>query len=315
MNRYTLPINKQPSGLLLSGWLFAFLPLLGILIFSCTKEESKHQTTLFLKTGTLYTHPEAYIPVGGKIQIGVLASGGGVPLTYIRIVRISGNDTVVQVDRGIYAGTAGFDADYSFSKDTSAKEVWEVLVMNSDRVKSTQTLIINRGDGVLYGDITHISSVQIGFQDNTTYAHFLDLDQGIAYSAPNLAGHEAEIDILGYYYVTSGLPSPSLTCPGYTAANGFYPELSGWPVKNTTLFDYKSTDNNLITIEQFDAAVNDSLLVTAYKPDKVSGNCKYCYTGKVIPFKTQEGKYGLIKVLMADQLNGGSMEMEIKIQK
>lgn len=315
MNRLTLSNNKQPSGFAMSGWLFAFYLFLVFAVSSCKEEDSQHKTTLFLKTGALYTNPEAYIPVGGKIQIGVLASGSGVPLTYIRITRFSGNDTLVQVDRGIYSGTSGFDTDYTFSKDTSAREVWEVMVMNSDRVKSTQTIVFNRGDGVLYGDITHIPSVQIGFQENTTYSHFLDLNLGLTYSASQLSGHEAEIDIMGYYYVTSGLPSPSLTCPGYTAANGYYPELSGWPVKNTTLFDYKSTDNNLISIEQFDAATNDSLLVSAYKPDKVSGNCKYCYTGKVIPFKTQEGKYGLIKVLKADQLNEGSMEIEIKIQK
>jgi hypothetical protein len=47
----------------------------------------------------------------------------------------------------------------------------------------------------------------------------------------------------------------------------------------------------------------------------VSGNCKYCYTGKIIPFKTQEGKYGLIKVLHADEVSTGYMELEIKVQE
>lgn len=70
-----------------------------------------------------------------------------------------------------------------------------------------------------------------------------------------------------------------------------------------------------MTISQFDAAMNDSLLVTAFKPDKVSGNCKYGYTGKVIPFKTQEGKYGMIKVIHADEKEDGIMEIAVKIQK
>jgi hypothetical protein len=91
--------------------------------------------------------------------------------------------------------------------------------------------------------------------------------------------------------------------------------MSGWPVKNSILYDYQTSDNNLVTTDQFDSALNDSLLVSAYKPDKVSGNCKYGYTGKVIPFKTQEGKYGMIKVLQADEREDGTMEIAVKIQK
>ena len=91
--------------------------------------------------------------------------------------------------------------------------------------------------------------------------------------------------------------------------------MSTWKVKKTTLYDYRSSDNNLVTSAQFDDAKNDSLLVTAYKPEKVSGNCKFGYTGKVIPFKTNEGKYGLIKVIHADEKEDGVIEIAIKVQK
>jgi hypothetical protein len=39
------------------------------------------------------------------------------------------------------------------------------------------------------------------------------------------------------------------------------------------------------------------------------------YTGKVVPFKTQEGKYGLVKVVHADQKDDGSIQISIKVQK
>jgi hypothetical protein len=187
--------------------------------------------------------------------------------------------------------------------------------MNADRDTISASLSFFRGEGTSYGDIYHVPSLVIGMQDNASYGHYLDVDNALVYSNNDVAGHDPDIDILAYYYVTSGLPSPSLTCPGYTAASGYYPILNNWTVKNTTLYDYKSTDNNLVSVEQFDAALNDSLLVNAYKADKVSGNCKYCYTGKVIPFKTDAGKYGLIKVIRTDHTTDGSMEIAVKVQK
>ena len=88
-----------------------------------------------------------------------------------------------------------------------------------------------------------------------------------------------------------------------------------WTVRNSTTYDYKTSDNDLVSVEQFDSAENDSLLVAGYKPQNVSGLCKYCYTGKVIPFKTAGGKYGLIKVIKADEQEGGSMQIAVKIQR
>jgi hypothetical protein len=309
-------VSKKPHNPLKGVWLFViFLMVCSFLFCSCTKDESLSQANLILKTGTLYTPNGASIPVGGKIQIGVLASGAGVPLTYIRIDRISGNDTLTQLDRGIYAGSEGLDADYSFSKDTSAVEIWRIMVMNADRDTAVKTLLVLRGSGTAYGPINSFSSIKFGMQSNITIGHFVDIHTGNVFDGTSVAGHEGEIDVIAYYYITSGLSSPTFTCPGYTAAVGYYPQLGNWLVKNNILYDYQTSDNNLVSISQFDAALNDSLLVTTFKPDKVSGNCKYGYTGKVIPFKTQEGKYGMIKVIHADEKDDGIMEIAVKIQK
>jgi len=295
-------------------WFFVSLSFI-LMFSSCTKDDSVSKTFLLLKSGTAYTADGADIPQGGTIRIGVLASGAGAPLTYIRIDRIEGNDTVVQYDRGIYCGQEGLDLDLTFSKSSAEAETWLVTVMNADRVTASQSLTIYKAEGTAYGPISYYPSVTVGFQNNQNRDQFLDLDGGLTYNQSTVAGHEAEIDFLGYFYITSGKPSPSFTCPGYTATVAYYPILLNWTAKNATLYDYYSVDNNLITTSEFDAAVNDSLLVSAYQGAKVSGNCKYCYAGKVVPFKTQAGKYGLIKVIRADESAEGSVEMAIKIQK
>lgn len=296
-------------------WLLAFLFGSFWMLNSCSEKRDISNSNLILKTGVIYASDGSFIAQGGKIRIGLLASGGGVPLTYVKIERKTLSGTSVEVDKGLYADEGGYDEDFVFSKDSSAIETWVITVMNADRDTAIKQMKIYKAAGSAYGDIHFHASLNIGFQDNDQLGHFLDADEGVVYDDAGIQGHEGKIDVLGYYYVTSGLPSPSLTCPGYTAAIGFYPGLGVWPVRQNILYDYASTDNNLVTEEQFDGAVNDSLLVSAYKPAKVSGNCKYCYTGKIIPFKTQEGKYGLIKVIRADQMEDGSMEVAIKVQK
>jgi len=308
--------SKKPHCLSKGVWFFLVsLILLNTTFYSCTKDEDTAKASLILKTGIAYTQNGAYISVGGPIKIGVLASGAGSPLTYIRIDRISVHDTLTQVDRGIYIGSEGLDANYSFSKDTSSIEHWIVLVMNADRDNAIQKLTFYKGSGTAYGAINSFEDIKLSFQSNHDNGHFLDVHTGNVFDGTTVTGHESDIDIIAYFYFTSGLTSPTFTCPGYTAAIGYYSQMNTWPVKNTTLYDYRTSDNNLVTTVQFDAAQNDSLLVTAYKPDKVSGNCKYGYTGKVIPFKTQEGKYGLIKVIHADEKEDGMIEIAIKIQK
>jgi hypothetical protein len=91
--------------------------------------------------------------------------------------------------------------------------------------------------------------------------------------------------------------------------------VGSWSTRNSTLYDYNAVDNDLVSLDDFNAATNDSLLVAAFKPQSTSGNCKFCFPGKIVPFKTQNGKYGLIRVIHADQVAEGYMELEIKIQE
>jgi hypothetical protein len=293
----------------------SLLFILTLCITSCKQDEEINRASVILKTGTAYTSPGEVVSPGGKINIGVLASGAGTALTYLRIERIVGQDTSVQLDRGIYAGTEGYDEDFSFPKGSAESEIWRVLVMNADRDTATASLRVIKGEGVNYGPIYHYGPLEVGMQNSVSTASYLDLTNGVIYDAVSVSGNEASIDLVPYFYITSGLPSPTLTCPGYTSAVGYYPVFNNWTVKNTTLFDYYTSDNSLVSPAQFDASLNDSLLVTAYNPSKVSGNCKYAYADRVIPFKTWQGKYGMIKILQADESEEGSVIMEIKIQQ
>lgn len=294
----------------------AFLFLLSIVTASCSDEETTDQLPfILLKQGADYTVDGARVPVGGQMKFGLSVVGGGAPITYLRIKRITEVAAVSELDKGIYVATGGIDTSLVFVKSGAEQETWNFFMMNENRDTAYINTTVFLGDGSAYGDIFYYQSITLAYPENDQYPHFLDLNSGAAYGQDNVSGHEQDIDLAAFFYLTSGKNSPTLTCPGYTSAQTYYPVFADWSVKNTTSYDYKTTDNNLVSTEQFDAAQNDSLLVAGYNPQYVSGLCKFCYTGKVIPFKTSGGKYGMVKVIKADEQNGGSMEIAVKIQQ
>jgi hypothetical protein len=295
---------------------FGFLIFLALTISHCSEKEPTDQFPfILLNDGIEYVHDGSSVPVGGQMKFGFSAVGGGAAITNFRVKRIVEEVTLVELDKGIYIATGGIDTTLVFVKGQAEQETWNFFIMNENRDTASVFLTIIRGDGSAYGPIMFYPSITLAYPANTQYRHFLDLDSGIAFPQGEVSGHEQDIDLAAFFYFTSGKSSPTLTCPAYPSAMTYYPMFADWSVKNSTSYDYKTSDNDLVTTEQFDAAENDSLLVAGFLPQNVSGLCKYCYTGKIIPFKTTGGKYGMVKVIRADEQEGGSMEIAVKIQQ
>lgn len=295
------------------------LLLAAFVFFSGCQKDSKEiiQPILLLKSGD-FTADGAIIPVGGRLSFGIVATEGSAPLTNLSVFREVHGKRITELDKGIYIESGGLDFIFNAVKSNAEIEIWHFRVFNANRDSATVKLTITLGEGSAYGPVFHFTSVRIGMQENTIFPKYLDLHSGIAYSSENLTGNESLIDFVGFVYKTGGVMSPTLCCPAYSGSSsvtGFYPEIASWSVRNSTLYDYFSSDNGLISNALFDSATNDSLLVTAFNPGNVSGLCKYGYAGRVIPFKTEDGKYGMIKMMHSDTTASGYMEMEIKIQQ
>lgn len=287
-----------------------------LIITSCSEEElSDTSPFILLKTGNEFSQSGDYIPVGGKIKFGIAAVGDGVPITNLTIKRITENEIITEFDKGMFIKSGGLDTTLTFVKSNAEVELWHFFIMNAHRDTASVTTTIYKGEGSAYGEIDYFPSIEIGYQNNQSLPKYVDINKGTSYDEASIAGNESLIDLVSYYYMSSGTSSPTLSCPSYPSAREFYPEMNDWSVQNSVLYDYYTTDNNLITPDQFDDAQNDSLLVNAFKPSNVSGTCKFCYTGKVIPFKTGQGKYGMIKIIRADENNTGSINIAVKIQK
>ena len=293
----------------------ALILLLVLILTGCGTEEPETTPLILLKAGGVFTADGSAVAPGGTLRFGLSVSGGGGAITNLVVRRVSDGVTVTEADRGMYISYGGLDTTLIYTRGYGQVEKWVFSVMNSFRDTASVSMTVLKGAGSAWGEISYHPSVRIGLQDNSSLPHFADLHSGIAYDGAGVAGHESEVDMAAFWYLTSGNSSPTLTCPAYSSALTYYPLFGSWSVKNQTMYDYYTSDNNLVTPAQFDLAANDSLLVNAYRPGSVSGQSKYAYTGKVVPFRTSDGKYGLIMVIHADETPTGEMEIAVKIQK
>lgn len=290
--------------------------LLIVLAFTgCGKEEPETTPLILLMSGSEFTADGSAVAPGGSLRFGITVSGGGGAITNLVVKRISDGVAITEADRGMYVSYGGLDTTLTYTRGNGQVERWVFSVMNSYRDTASVSLTVLKGAGSAWGGINYHPSVRIGLQNNSSLPHFVDLHTGAAWDAAGVAGNEAAVDMAAFWYLTSGTSSPTLTCPAYASALTYYPMFGSWGVRNQTLYDYYTSDNNLVTVAKFDEAANDSLLVNAYRPGSVSGQSKFAFTGKVVPFRTADGKYGLIKVIHADETPSGEMEIAIKIQK
>ena len=209
--------------------------------FSCTEEDlSPTNPSIILETGTEYTANNAEIPVGGKITIKIIANGDGAAITNLTIKRSTSNGIITEVDHGMYLKNKDLDTVLTFVKSSAEQELWTFSILNDHRDIATTSMLIKLGIGSAYGEIDYFPSVTIGYQENTSLPHYLDLNNGIAYDASNISGNESSINLVSYYYLSSGTSSPTLSCPSYETARSFYPAMSDWSVQNSTLYDYET---------------------------------------------------------------------------
>lgn len=281
---------------------------------SCKKDEDTTTPPILqLSLGGAFVSDSAVLAINDTICFAVHAEGISSNLTYFKVDVISENGTSTIYDEGFNSAT--FDATKIFFKGITNKDTYVISVMDYNRNVTTASFTVFKDTLTGFGPVYHYSNIVLGYQNNATHGHFLDPNTGTVYTDATVVGFESNIHILSYYYLSSGSPSPSLVCPAQTDAQTQYPAIVGWTVKNATLYDYHTSDFALVSEAQFDACNNDSLILASYNPTYVNQKCKFATAGKIIPFMTTAGKKGLIKVVSADEIDTGTITLEIKIQQ
>ncbi len=307
-----------------------FFPVSIIFIFSlfafhgCKHDTDPLPPTIGFKTGTTYTQNGAVVMVGHKLFFGIHAEGTSAVITNFTVKKVLRNGKIITVmDTGLYAQT--LDLNKIFYQSVEDTATWQFSVMDRNHLSTAISMVIYKDPNSVFGGIYYYPSITLGYQNNTTYGHFLDPTTGTVYMADSATAHDNLMDILIYYIDnanSNNLPSPVLSSPGEmdyssTEAVTFYPYIANWTPRNYTLWDisFDNGNNTPLTASDFYAAQNDSLLIVSYH--SVWGKKKFRWgtAGKIIPFLTTGGKMGLVDVLRADSADTGIMKLAIKIQQ
>lgn len=308
--------NVIAMKLIIRIFVLFFIPVL--LLLSCKKDEQDLPPSISFKSGDQYTDDGAVVQVGGKLLFGIQARANGANITNFTVKKhLLDGEVITVMDTGMNTATVNLDKVFYQNVEDTAR--WVFTVMDRNRMSADVSMMIYKDPNSTFGGIYHHEDLIMGYQENNDYGHFLDPATGKIYFEDSAGMFQDKMDILVYYIVDEDLPSPVFSSPGemdhYSAeAKEFYPFIENWTDRKYTLWDI-SVDDDPVPEEAFNNCHNDSLLIVSY--DEAWGKKKFKWSdvGDVIPFITQAGKKGLIKVNAADQAENGMIRFDIKIQQ
>jgi len=291
-----------------------------LLFTSCKNDEDPRPPTINLIFESNNAHDGDTASIGQALKFKVQAEGLDANLTNFTVKKLYNGTAKTVLDSGM--NSAGFVTSLTFYQNVENEVEWQFAVMDRERNEASVSLKIYKDPNSQFGGIYEFANIRMGYQLNNTYGqYFLPLLNKV-YFADSAAMYQSQVDFLTYFNWKddNGVlkPSPTFSSPGEeTSATGelydlYYPYLTNWTTRNYTKYDIRAV--NGVTVEGFENAHNDSLLIVSY--DDVWGKKKYKWAtvGCFIPFQTATGKKGIIQVHQADLDTTGSILFSMKIQ-
>lgn len=290
---------------------YTFCWVLGLLLLgfaSCNDEPATTLPSLRFGNESVYTQANDTVSEGQLLKFHLIAEAVDAKISNIVAVIKNGDSTKTMADFGVWK--TNIDTVLSFYKGSFDAEDWVFTIMDQNRNFATAQMHVLRNPVSSFGEIITYPSITLSYQQNNG-PHFFDCESGTSFTLETGANKQGLIDVVVYYYLDNGKPSPTFSSPGDQDASYWYPAIKSWATLNYTKYDYVSK----VSVAQYDAAENDSLLIKAY--DDVWGRrkYKYCLAGTVFPFKTNQGKIGLVKIIRSDLNETGTLEFSMKVQK
>jgi hypothetical protein len=297
----------------------ACLSLVFIMLFAyaCNKETDKKPPALQLVAESGYAADSMQVPTGFPYKIGISAARGDAAITNLVVKLTNENGTETALDSGMYANS--FRYTRSISYGASKFERWEFMIRDKNGKSATTSITIFKDPASTFGPIVTYADVKLVAQDNTQGNSFYALADGNSYSLQDADQYQHNINIITYYGNTL-VPSTgfTLSSPGESDVASFYPFIADWAApRNETRY---KPDSLSISQAAFDAAYNDSLIITNYT-SATTGKRKFkmVRAGYVIPFNVtlgpDAGKRGLVRIKSLQNTPGGYIVADIKVQK
>jgi hypothetical protein len=281
-----------------------------LFISSCTSDNTTADLppTIEFVAGSGYISGDATLTVDSPFSVKVLAESNvtsGTKLESMKITRIfnlSTWDTTLTFSETTYTLISSFIA-----RSTAGVEKIEFKVTDKDGQSATTSLQITTELGTT--PINSFPMKILGSYDSQTGSSFASID-GSVYTLAEAFAHQASVDFLywwgGSTSATIGAPDDPNANLVFTGANG----LPNWTTKNATRFVLTT-----LTVAEFDAINDGNVLATEAAGATTLTRMGQLVVDNVFGFKTQTGKYGLIKVTNINEGAAGDITIDVKVQQ
>lgn len=302
-----------------SGYTKIIISLFVMLMFvySCRKDNDKKPPTLNHLTESGFIADSTIVSIGFPYKIGITAGKGDAAITNLVVTLTTENSIETALDSGMYANDFFYTRSVSYG--ASKFEKWSFTLRDKNGKSATTSITILKDETSVFGPITTYSSVKLSAQDDAAGNSFFLVANGNLYTQQNAEANQSDINIITYFG-DKLVPSTefTLSSPGESDVATFYPMIANWATpKNETRY---KPDSLSISQPAFDAAYNDSLIITNYTSATIGKRkFKIVRAGYVIPFQVTigplSGKRGLIKIKSIQEGTGGHIIADIKVQK
>lgn len=278
-----------------------------LLMISCNDEEGEGagpEINHITETGLIAS--DTIISPGQLMSFGIEAKKGDFNISEF-LIKVKGETVQTWFDTGMYTPELIWYG--SFVKSYTDNEAWDFIVRDRYGHQQMTSILIGVDSSNGPGPIDYFPGILMGAQNNTETKGFLNLKENILYFQQEAKQNQELVDII--YYL--GEDEHTLGSPGANIEEGiFNPEYTPttWNIRNTSRYIPIS-----LSVEEFDLIDNDSILLVSYTEGEGKRKAKNLQANNVFSFKTQDLRYGMIKVNEVIGFEEGTVAIDIKIQK
>lgn len=281
-----------------------------IFLYACQKNDSTTYPPPEISFIELpgYVYYDTIFSPGQTFNVGITALSNDINLTNF-LIKVE-TDTIVTVfDTGFNSPV--FNIEKTLTKGLSPNEKWIFIIRDrhTEKTEISFTTIIDTS--AQYGEIVTLDEIVLGAQSSNENS-FYSINNSLTYNLEDAFQNQDAIDLV-YYYDFIDTDENVIASPGANIDESVFPgqyTLANWTTRNT--YRFKTTD---ITIEEFNNAQNDSLLLAAYGQAEGKRKAKNMAENMIFAFKGDNGKTGLFLVNSVIGTNEGNTNITIKVQK
>jgi len=293
-------------------WFSIFAILFALTFVACDEDDSitYPNPTISLVTDVGFVSTDSVIGVGQTFTVVVHAEWNGQHNLTNIIAKLNGDN---YLDLGIFAET--YDREIELTKGLEDTEEWEFIIRDIEGNSASVSLTITKDPNISYGEIDEFLNVQLGAQNSIEYGSFLSFNNGLVYNLESAYNNQEIINMAYVYDNYDDFEESVITSPGANVDDAYIGQygVTNWEIRNTIRYSRAAID---VSVEDFDAAANDSILIAnSFGYESGGRKTKFLAPDDIYSFVTDDNRTGLFKVVSTSGTDNGYIILDIKLEK